>query len=116
MERGPLFEDEDEMEEVWKKAYPIQPEIAPDKFKTVEELQASLDRALGGKSGVAKTAEEDEIPFDTDEDEEVKPAKKAKEVVAKAPPAKKAKPAPKKVEEDEDENISDFLDNLDDED
>jgi hypothetical protein len=111
----PLDEDEEVMEAIWGKCYSLQAELAPDKFKSYEQLKVALDRVLRRNANKTKAVEEaEDAPFDTDEEEEVKPARKA--VAAKALPGKKAKPAPKKaVEEDdeeEDDDTMNFLQNL----
>lgn len=49
-EPGPLFDDEDKMEEVWKKAHSLQEIIAPDKFKSPEELKARYLKVVGGNT------------------------------------------------------------------
>lgn len=109
----PLDDDDDMMEEVWAKCHSLQEQIAPDKFKTYDQLKAALERALKKSTTFAKTAEED-APFDTDETEV--PAKKA---VREAAPKKfaEAKPKARKVvEEDEEDDTLNFLQNLADED
>jgi hypothetical protein len=47
-EPAPLFDDDDKMEEVWKKAHSLQELIAPDKFKSYDELKARYLRVVGG--------------------------------------------------------------------
>jgi hypothetical protein len=42
-----LFEDDDEMEVVWKKQHSIQEFIAPGKFKSYDELKTKLNKVLG---------------------------------------------------------------------
>ncbi len=44
---SPLLEDDDAMAAIWEKCYPLQPIIAPDQFKSYEELKALLDKVLG---------------------------------------------------------------------
>lgn len=56
---APLFKDDDAMEAVWQKCYPLAELIAPDKFKSYEELKAQLTKVLGGTAApTARTAEE----------------------------------------------------------
>jgi hypothetical protein len=45
---APLFDDDDQMEEVWKKAHSLQDLIAPDKFKSYDELKEKYLRVIGG--------------------------------------------------------------------
>ena len=54
---GPLFSDDKKIEAVWKQAYSLKEIVAPDKFKSYDELEKRLKFVLG--------EEEDEIPFDT---------------------------------------------------
>lgn len=44
---GPLLDDDDDMEKVWNKCYSLQAEIAPDKFKSYEDLLKKRDAFLG---------------------------------------------------------------------
>lgn len=46
--------DDEKLEEVYSSAYSLAAEIAPDKFKSYEELQRQLIRALGGASQAAQ--------------------------------------------------------------
>jgi hypothetical protein len=75
--------DDEALEEIYNSLNPLQDIVAPEKFKSFEELSQKLDRALGVSAPaprpayadeevtpapVAKTAppkKEDEIPFDT---------------------------------------------------
>lgn len=65
----PLFDNDDEIETVWKQAYSLQDFIAPDKFKTYEELQKQLNKALKvsatntpAKKAAASVGDETEAP------------------------------------------------------
>lgn len=44
---APLFDDDSKLEEIWKLQYGLQQFIAPDKFKSYDELKRKLDRVLG---------------------------------------------------------------------
>lgn len=44
---SPLFEDDDKMAEVWAQCHSLQELVAPDKFKSYEELKVRLNRVLG---------------------------------------------------------------------
>lgn len=56
-EPGPLFvnddgeADDDRIEEVWSRAYPLQPELAVTKYKPYDELLARLNIVLGRSAG-----------------------------------------------------------------
>lgn len=87
---GPLFDNDGKMEEVWKQAYSLQAFIAPDQFKSREELDKQLARVLGehnshNKVHIDETIAEDEV-------EETSPKK-----------AKESKPA---WEDDDDDEIN----------
>jgi len=43
----PLFEDEDQLEATWNSQHSLQGVIAPDQFKSYDELKEKLDRVLG---------------------------------------------------------------------
>jgi hypothetical protein len=60
---SPLLDDDDELEAVWKRQYSLSEFLAPDQFKTYEELKRRLDSVLGAKSSVRldeEVAEEEE--------------------------------------------------------
>ena len=44
-----LLDDDDAMEAVWKKQYSLQDFVAPEQFKTYEELKKRMDYVLGNK-------------------------------------------------------------------
>jgi len=72
---APLFEDDDDLEVVWKKQHSLQEFIDPSKFKSYEELKAKLNRVLGldkassmqavREAAVEKVAKakEDDVPW-----------------------------------------------------
>lgn len=47
--------DDGQLESIWKREYPLQPIVAPDQFKTPEELQKQFDRAMGRTGGSSTT-------------------------------------------------------------
>jgi hypothetical protein len=49
---SPLLDDDDALEAVWKKQYSLAELVAPDQFKTYDELKRRLDSVLGSKSSV----------------------------------------------------------------
>ena len=61
-----LLDDDDAMEAIWKKQYSLEALVAPDQFKSYDELKTRLDYVLGIR-GVPKTqdpeivAEEEEF-------------------------------------------------------
>jgi len=48
--QGALLDDDDAMEAIWKKQYSLAELIAPDQFKTYDELKKRLDYVLGNKT------------------------------------------------------------------
>jgi len=42
-----LLNDDDKLESIWKKEYSLKEFLAPDNFKSYDELKAKLDRVLG---------------------------------------------------------------------
>jgi len=54
----PLLEDDDEMEKVWNSQHSLATFIAPDQFKSYDQLKARLDRVLGLKAGAASLDED----------------------------------------------------------
>jgi len=51
--------DDGKLEELWKSQYPLQPLVAPDQFKSYDELKARLMQVLGGgNSNIATSADE----------------------------------------------------------
>jgi hypothetical protein len=47
--QGALLDDDDEMEAIWKRQYSLAELVAPDQFKTYDELKKRLDYVLGNK-------------------------------------------------------------------
>jgi hypothetical protein len=46
---GPLLDDDDALEAIWKKQYSLAEIVAPDQFKSYDELKKRLDYVLGTK-------------------------------------------------------------------
>lgn len=47
---SPLLDDDDALEAIWKKEYSLQEFVAPDQFKSYDELKKRLDNVLGTKA------------------------------------------------------------------
>ena len=45
--QGPLLDEDEEMEAIWNKEYSLQEFLAPDQFKSYDELKARLELVLG---------------------------------------------------------------------
>ena len=61
---SPLLDDDDAMESIWKKEASLSEFVAPDQFKTYDELKVRLEYVLG-KRGAKPVAQDSEV-----EDEE----------------------------------------------
>jgi len=94
---APLFDDDSELEAVWRKEYKLQPFVARSEFKSYDELKAKLNRVLGLEGSGQAAKSEGRAPW------EDQPATK------EAPQAKTqaAKPAPT-LEDDDDESMEFF--------
>lgn len=84
-----LNDDDEELENIWKKQYSLKEFVDPKNFKSYDELKKKLDEVLGVSGDFSaprsepkpmasekpvfnkpKTAAEETAPFDTDEDDE----------------------------------------------
>jgi hypothetical protein len=87
---GPLFDDDEQMEAVWKQEHSLQEFLDPSKFKSYEELQAKLNKVLGlnENGSVAPSAaraaasrkpaeDEDDLPWQAPKQEASTPASSA---------------------------------------
>lgn len=90
-EPAPLSDDDDNMEAIWKSEYSLAELIAPDKFKSYDELKKRLDKVLSEPTGAGRKTEEDDIPFE-------RPSRPSA-----APAVGKTAPAPKRKVEDDDD-------------
>ena len=90
---SPLLNDDDAMESLWKKQFSLAEIVAPDQFKTYDELKTRLDYVLGNKKSAAPQFEEEDI----DRGE-------AEELVTAAV----SKPAPAVTEDEDDDALSYF--------
>jgi hypothetical protein len=72
MSPRPISEDDEEIERIWRQCHSLQDLIAPDKFKSPEELTKRLDYVLGTTApAVQKQEEEIEEQFSTTRDHNV---------------------------------------------
>ena len=44
----PIKENDEAIEQIWEKQYPLKPFLAPENFKSYDELKAKLDKVLSG--------------------------------------------------------------------
>jgi hypothetical protein len=61
--QGALLSDDDAMEAIWKKQYSLAEFVAPDQFKSYEEMKKRLESVLGGKSARIDSEVEDEDDY-----------------------------------------------------
>jgi hypothetical protein len=62
---SPLFDDDDKLEEVWKKQYPLSEFSAATNFKSYDELKKRLDTVLVGTVKVGNATEVmEDVPWD----------------------------------------------------
>ena len=59
--KTPVKPNDEAIEELWNKQYPLKPFLAPDNFKSYDELKAKLDKVLTGVRSTG-TAEDVAIP------------------------------------------------------
>ena len=102
---GPLFDDDEQMEAVWKQEHSLQAFLAPTNFKSYDELKTRLNRVLGLDETGKKTPEtsRNEVasrPVREDEDEMPWSPPKAER---SAPPKVNAVP-----DDEEDEDLKFF--------
>ena len=91
---SPLLDDDDALEALWKKQFSLAEIVAPEQFKTYEELKKRLEYVLGSK----RPAQDPEV-FDEDNDRG-----EAEELVTAAV----SKPAPAVTEDEDDDALSYF--------
>ena len=60
---GPLLDDDDALEAIWKKEQSLQDFVAPDKFKSYDELDKRLNYVLG-QTSTRKASVEEETEYD----------------------------------------------------
>ena len=58
---SPLLEDDDALEALWKKEYSLSAIVAPDQFKSYDDLQKRLNHVLGQKNAARAVAEQEEV-------------------------------------------------------
>lgn len=93
---GPLFDDDDKLESIWKQEHKLAEFIDPANFKSYDELKNKLYRVLGlaGNVNPASRAEDNTPPWD--EPKAQAPAKPMKEAFAP------------KAQEDDDDSMEFF--------
>jgi hypothetical protein len=90
-----VLDDDADMEAIWKTEYSLAELVAPDKFKSYDDLKKRLDKVLSEPN--ARKTEEDDIPFE-------RPAARP----SAAPAVGKTVAAPKKAAIAEDDDLEFF--------
>ena len=92
---APLFDEDEQLEKIWKSQYALAEFTDPKNFKTYEELQAKLNRVLGLEGAAPTTTAESPVMEE-----------------APAPKVSAAAPAPAapevSVDDDDDESLEFF--------
>jgi hypothetical protein len=105
---GPLLDDDDALEAIWKKEYSLSAIVAPDQFKSYEDLEKRLKYVLGQKSAREAVQEQED-----DYDSYAQTPSKEEEVIAELEQsfARSKSPSLPKIEtpdEDEDDALTYF--------
>jgi hypothetical protein len=95
-ESAPLLDDDNDMEAIWKTQFSLAELVAPDKFKSYDELKKRLEKVLSEPSTSRKT-EDDDVPFE-------RPAPRP----SAAPAVGKTAAAPKKPVMEDDDDLEFF--------
>jgi len=62
---SPLLEDDDALEAIWKKQHSLTAFVAPDQFKSYEDLKKRLDYVLGNRNTNRPTPVQEETEYDS---------------------------------------------------
>ena len=68
-----MFEDDEQLEEVWKKQHALAEFTANTNFKSYSELKTRLDNVLAGTTVVGNVTDEPEVTVTVDTKEEPAP-------------------------------------------
>jgi len=107
--QAPLLDDDDAMEAIWKKEYSLAAVVAPDQFKSYEDLEKRLKYVLGQK-GNSRVQSEEESEYDSMVESPTIESRVVEELEqsysrSKAPSPKVKQPV---ADEDEDDALSYF--------
>ena len=106
---SPLLSDDDALEAIWKKEYSLSAILAPDQFKSYDELEKRLNYVLGAgkvapQSQTAAVEEEYESYMPAQKTREEDVMQELEESYRKSKSVEPSLPKVSKVEEDEDED------------
>ena len=97
---GPLLDDDDKLEAIWKTEYSLKELLDAKNFRTYDELKRRLDRALGLTTGNAPSNARQAYIVDEEDIPSFEPAPQ--------PRAQEARPAPAASVDDDDEDFEFF--------
>ena len=97
---GPLLDDDDKLEAIWKTEYSLKELLDTKNFRTYDELKRRLDRALGLTTGNAPSNARQTYVVDEEDIPSFEPAPQ--------PRAAEARPAPAASVDDDDEDFEFF--------
>jgi hypothetical protein len=97
---GPLLDDDDKLEAIWKTEYSLKELLDTKNFRTYDELKRRLDRALGLTTGNAPSNASQAYIVDEEDIPSFAPAPQAR--------AAEARPAPAASVDDDDEDFEFF--------
>jgi hypothetical protein len=96
----PLLDDDDAMEAIWKKQYSLTALVAPDQFKTYEELQKRLQYVLGQKGSVRNQTLAEEDEYESYTQKETKEDRVIQELEESYQRSKSAPPIPESMKQE----------------
>jgi hypothetical protein len=103
---GPLLDDEDEMDVVWKQAKSLKQFVSADQFKSYDDLKARLNKVLGLEDEEAprrQSSSKYDLPEGEEEDlVDMLAKRQSRTAEAPAPKAKAAAPKPSVSDDDTD--------------
>jgi hypothetical protein len=109
---APLLSDDDALESLWKKQYSLAAVVAPDQFKTYEDLEKRLKYVLGQKGTPRMSSVEEETEYDNyvENNAETVAVKELEESYArsKSPSLPVVGASVRESDEDEDDALSYF--------
>jgi len=101
---GPLLDDDDKLEAIWKTEYSLKELLDTKNFRTYDELKRRLDRALGLTTGNAPSNARQAYIVDEEDIPSFEPAPQAR--------AAEARPAPAAASVDDDDEDFEFFKKL----
>jgi hypothetical protein len=108
---SPLLEDDDALEAIWKKEYSLSAIVAPDQFKSYDELKKRLDYVLGVKGNARMQPVEEEEEYESyvqTPSKEEKVMEELEESYSRSKSPSLSLPKISKEDEDEDDALSYF--------